>query len=100
MKATRVLVRPEAESDLLAAYGWYEEQSRGLGEVFLASVKESLDLLAKNPEAFQVIHRSIRRILIRRFPYGIFYIPQNDGISILAVLHVRRDPKILKARKV
>jgi len=30
----RIIIRPEAEEDLLDVYNWYEEQSRGLGMDF------------------------------------------------------------------
>jgi len=34
MKKKRVIISPEAESDIEAAYQWYESQRKGLGENF------------------------------------------------------------------
>jgi len=45
-----------------------------------------------------VVHRHIRRLLIRRFPYGIFYTTSKDLIIVLAVFHGHRDPKQWKSR--
>jgi toxin ParE1/3/4 len=98
VKTSLLLIRPEAEADLTDAYRWYEERNRGLGVEFLRSVEASLFSLQKNPEAYLKIHKNIRRALIRRFPYGIFYVFEQKTIVILAVFHVRRNPKLLKAR--
>ena len=99
MKTFSLLVRPEAEADLTGAYRWYEDKCDGLGAEFLRSVEASLISLRKNPESCQKIHQNIRRALIRRFPYGVFYVVEQDRVVLLAVFHVRRDPKLLRALK-
>jgi len=98
MTTYRLLIRPEAEADLTDAYHWYENQNEGLGAEFLRSVEMSLVSLRKNPGAYQKIHENIRRALVRRFPYGIFYLVVHTTVIVLAVLHARRDPKLLKIR--
>lgn len=70
---TSLLIRPEAEADIEEAYRWYERQRSGLGSDFLLWVEEGHDKIQKNPEMYRVVHRNVRRLLIRRFPYGIFY---------------------------
>ncbi len=94
----RLLVRPEAEADIEETYHWYENQRNGLGSNFLLCIEEGLEKIRKNPEMYPVLHRDVRRLLIRRFPYGIFYTAQHDVTTILAVFHGRRDPKELKSR--
>ena len=98
MKTYHLLIRPEAEADLEGAYRWYEDRSEGLGAEFLRSVDASLISLQKNPEAYQKIHKNIRRVLIRRFPYGIFYLFEKNTIAIVAVFHAHRNPNLLKIR--
>jgi plasmid stabilization system protein ParE len=93
-----LIVRPEAEADIREAYLWYEEQRFGLGEDFLLCVEEGLAKIQRNPEMYPIVHKDIRRILIRRFPFGIFYIATSERLVILAVLHGRRDPKRWKDR--
>ena len=100
MRSYRLLIRPEAESDLTAAYRWYEDKDAGLGEEFLRTVEASLLGVQKNPQAYQKIHKEVRRALTKRFPYGIFYLIDNDTVSILGVLHARRDPVVIKARSI
>lgn len=93
-----LLIRAEAEEDLNQAYQWYESQRKGLGDDFLLCVEGGLARIARNPQRFRKIHDEIRRILIDRFPYGIYFIEDEERISVLAVLHVRRNPSIWKGR--
>jgi toxin ParE1/3/4 len=88
-----LIIRPEAEFDLAEAYGWYETQLPGLGSQFLLSVDAALASIQRTPELYPVIHKNVRRSLIRRFPYGVFYVAEQDRIVVLAVLHARRDPR-------
>lgn len=94
-----VTFRPEAEEDLLEAFRWYEEQSGGLGSEFFQSVEVCISNIQGNPEAYPVIYKTIRRALLQRFPFGIFYIVDKKVISIIACFHFRRNPKHWQKRK-
>jgi len=48
MNVKRVVIRPEAESDIKDAYQWYESQRKGLGESFLLCIEEALSRVARN----------------------------------------------------
>lgn len=95
----KIILRPEAENDLKEAFQWYEEQKPGLGLDFLLCIDASFDIIMGNPELYQKVYKNIRRALPRRFPYGIFYIIEKNKVIVLAVLHVKRDPALLKKRK-
>jgi toxin ParE1/3/4 len=88
-----LIFRPEAESDIAAAYGWYEERAPGLGEEFLRALDVSVASIRRNPLAYPEKHRGVRRVLLRRFPYGLFYLADNQQITVLACLHARRNPR-------
>jgi len=92
-----IIIRPEAESDLADAHKWYEERSEGLGSDFLRSIEATIAFIKRYPKMYPKVYKNVRRALIRRFPYGIFYII-SQKIVVIAVLHARRDPKILKER--
>jgi toxin ParE1/3/4 len=98
MTAKRVLVRPEAESDVKDAYEWYEAQRKGLGEHFLLCIEDALSRAARNPSMYSVVYKEVRRVLTHRFPFGVFFIEADEYISVLAVLHARRSPKHWKSR--
>jgi len=65
-----VVWRPAAAADVEEAFVWYERQSSGLGDEFLAAVQSTLDAVREYPLRYPVIYREARRALIRRFPYG------------------------------
>jgi len=93
-----ILIRPEAEADIEEGYRCYEEKLGGLGADFLECLENGMELIRNSPEMYPVVYRNIRRLLIRRFPYGIFYIASESLITILAVFHGRRDPKEWRSR--
>lgn len=93
-----LIVRPEAEGDLADAYAWYEQQRAGLGDEFLTTVDATFDFILERPLSFPVVHKTIRRALMMRFPYGVYFIGAENTISILAVLHGHRDPGELQGR--
>jgi plasmid stabilization system protein ParE len=57
----KVILRQEAERDLVEAYKWYEEKVPGLGTVFLAVVERALESIQENPARFPAMYRNVRR---------------------------------------
>jgi len=93
-----LVIRPEAENDLLAARDWYDQQRFGLGDDFTAEITVNLDRLAAMPRLGQIVWEDIRASRLRRFPYVVYYRALSDRVEILAVLHGRRDSSAWKAR--
>jgi plasmid stabilization system protein ParE len=91
MKRT-LIIRPEAERDIRDAYAWYEKQVQGLGSNFLLNVDAALRSVQRNPSQYQIVHQEVRHCLMRRFPYSILYVVEDQRIVILAVFHAKRDP--------
>lgn len=52
----KIIVRPEAEAEVQAAFDWYEEQSDGLGFEFLRAIDACLSGITRNPLAYAVVH--------------------------------------------
>jgi plasmid stabilization system protein ParE len=92
-------VRREAETDVASAWAWYESRRAGLGEDFLLCLDAALGRVLRAPEAFPYVHRDIRRVLVRRFPYAVFYLTEPSRIVVLAVLHCHRESEIWKGRR-
>ena len=69
-----VTLRPAAEEDLDDAAQWYESHSSGLGGEFLDEVQRVIGLIEDNPQSYPRIHGEIYRAMIRRFPFGMFYV--------------------------
>jgi toxin ParE1/3/4 len=95
----RVLVlRPEAKAEIRDAYRWYEQSRAGLGKVFGDAAYIRLIRIERTPLVYPRVHKDIRRALVRRFPYGVFYQPFITQIDVLSVMHTRRDPRRWKRR--
>ena len=90
---------PEVESDVEDAFAWYELQRDGLGDEFLNAVEACIVKIRRNPDAFQQIFKTIRRALVRRFPFGVFFVIKNYEITVTAIVHLARHPKSWKVRK-
>ena len=94
----RVLVRRAAELDLVAIEDWYESQRQGLSGEFRQSVDDAIALIADSPLAFPERYHGARRVLLRRFPYVLWYRPFDDFVVVLACVHGRRDSRAIRAR--
>ena len=70
---------------------WYELQSIGLGEEFIAAMELQLKRLEQAPLLYAEVIPSVRRALLPRFPYGLFYTVRGNLIHVLAVLHDARN---------
>ncbi len=89
----KIKISQEAEFDLHEAYEWYKAQVNELGSEFIRVVDRNLALVQQNPLAYPTVFRNVRRKLLPRFPYGLFYIVENDIIFVLACFHVKRNPQ-------
>ena len=92
----RLVYRPEAAADVRAAFEWYEQQREGLGSEFLAELARAERTVQTNPLAFRIVRRDARRLMLRRFPYQLFYRVVTDVIVVVACFHGRRSPKRLE----
>ena len=93
-----ILVRAAAAADIEDAFLWYQTKRFGLGDEFREALRSALNLVAKSPQHFQVIHRGTRRALLKRFPYGIFYKEFSEVIVVVACMHCRRNPNRWQSR--
>lgn len=90
---------PEAEEELNKAIEYYEDIEPGLGYDFAVEVYSAIQRSVAFPKAWSVLEGEIRRSLVRRFPYGILYSEEQEGLFIVAVMNLHRDPDYWKHRK-
>ena len=95
----RLDVSAEAEVEIFAAALRYEREKSGLGFRFEADLGRVFTRLAENPLQFPEIELEARRALLRRFPYGVFFTVAADVVTVLAVLHLHRQPATWKDRR-
>ena len=93
-----VRIRPEAERDVRDAVSWHEEQRAGLGRELVLELDAVYERLAENPRLYADIHRGIRRAIVRRFPYGVFYLVTGTEVRVIAVVDMARNPSLWQDR--
>ncbi|MEK6725341.1 MAG: type II toxin-antitoxin system RelE/ParE family toxin [Deltaproteobacteria bacterium] len=89
---------PEAKDEFNEAIEYYENCEPGLGYDFSIEAHAAIQNIADYPTVWPIIEEDVRCCLVNRFPYGIIYSIEQDGIFILAVMHQRRHPDYWKNR--
>lgn len=91
--------RKEAQLDILDAISWYEERRKGLGDELFISIENEKRLIEQNPYYYEDKYKGIRKAIITRFPYIIYYrIESETKVLVYAVLHMKRSPRLWKER--
>ena len=94
-----LIIRPQAEIDISDAYDWYNSRLSNLGSEFIDSLDDTFNSMLNGPESYAIVYKNIRRALVHRFPYAVYYIQEESRLIVLAVFHFRRDPKLWQTRK-
>ena len=88
----RIIIQSAAEAEITETFRWYEDKSEGLGSEFMRALDATFSAIQRNPGGYALVHQQVRRAVLRRFPYGVFYLHENAKIIILACFHASRDP--------
>jgi plasmid stabilization system protein ParE len=93
-----LVFRRIAQLELDDSVSWYENKRTGLGKRFRIEIEKHLERIAHQPQQFRQIRGQVRRVVLQRFPYSIYFLPEVDRIVVLAVFHGRRAPHNLETR--
>ena len=96
--ARRFIVRPLAEADLEDAARWYQNERAGLEERFLSDVDQTFARIRERPLQFPTVAGDVRRALLQTFPFAVYFRASEHAVVVLAVLHLRRNPKVWRKR--
>jgi len=89
---------PEAEEEMNEAARFYERRKKALGLKFLNAVERTIISILAHPRSGLALSPSIRRRIVRGFPFGVLYGIQSEKIVIVAVAHLKRRPGYWKGR--
>ena len=81
-----------AVKELNETHSFYELEMEGLGEEFSKEMVRVTKRIAKFPEAYPITKNDIRKCVVRKFPYNLFYTIEKDFILILSIAHQHRRP--------
>jgi plasmid stabilization system protein ParE len=88
----RISVRPEAQIEIKETALWYESRLKGLGSRFRDELRAALSHIAENPLRFPSIGQDVRRALLNRFPYALYFVAKSEMVIVIAVLSQHRRP--------
>lgn len=88
---------PEVEEDVIGGYAWYEAKSPGLGEEFLRVFYACVGDIPRNPLLYPRVHGELRRRLLRRFPFAVYFVVESGQVVVFGLFHCARDPRSIRA---
>ena len=94
-----ILVKP-ADDEVQDAVDYYNAQIDGLGFQFYDYFLDTVRYIKATPDVWRFVGANTRRINIKRFPYMVLYIFEEDTIYITCVAHQHRNPEYYADRMV
>lgn len=95
----RLVWRPQALEEVAQAAQWYEERRSGLSAEFLRMLDATTASVERAPLHYPIIHREMRRALLRRFPYSLIFSLLEEEIVVLGCVHWRQSPRRWRNRR-
>lgn len=89
----------DARWEYTEAIHYYLSIDAKLAESFISEIEHGINAIRRNPLTWRIVEGDVRRYLIHRFPFGIYYTCNNDFITIWAVMNLSREPDIWKLRR-
>ena len=80
-----------ARAELINAQNWYEGEA-GLARHFSNAIGALIEWMRDNPPQFPTVYKNVRRALLRRFLYSLFFVLEADALIVIACFHASRDP--------
>lgn len=95
MRTQPVEFLDSVELDLLRAQVFYDSWKTDGAEAFQRKFRETIAWIEWNPELFQRKYKHFRRAIIRKTCFGIYYVIEPTVTVVVAVLDLRRNPKVI-----
>ena len=94
----KLIIKPVVWLDLDEAIEWYEKESPGLGKRFIKNFEEAKEKILKQPTAYSNVTPEVRRILLKNFPYKIFYHFSAYTVFIIGLAHTKRSKAFIRRK--
>jgi plasmid stabilization system protein ParE len=94
----RFVVRDGAQAEVDRVRDDYEDQRAGLGDRFFDEVVASFRAIEAMPLRFPEVEPDVRRALMRRFPYAVYFYVDANLVAVLTLVHQKRDRRVWRAR--
>ena len=87
------------EREVQEILDWYKKKSLSAAINFLSQLNDAENTIQENPFAYRrVSNQGIRRIVLKKFPYKVYFSIDNSIVYILAVIHFARSSRYVRTR--
>ncbi len=69
----RFWFQPEALAEYSDAIRYYQETGAELAAAFIEEIEHAVRAIRRNPDTWRLVEGDVRRYLVHRFPFGIYY---------------------------
>src|SRR5688572_20148328 len=91
-------IHPLAEAEFADAVDHYSNINPALGARFYNEIKRLIEDVCAAPERYWRFDPPVRRHLSAEFPYSVVYLEEPDGLSIIAIMEMHREPGYWRER--
>lgn len=95
----KIIIHPAVLLEATEARDYLNNRMEGLGNDLISSFEDALKRIQVMPATGGPVTQGVRRMLLRRFPYSVFYRVHSDRIHVLSLAHHRRRPGYWKDRE-
>jgi toxin ParE1/3/4 len=94
----RISFHEAAELEIIDAVSFFQSERPELGAALIDEIERAIHQILTHPLSCQLVNRTVRRKVLRRFPYNIMYSVKPEAIRILAMASQRRRPFYWRSR--
>ncbi len=70
---------------------WYKTIRIGLDLDFILCLENELEIIKREPQLYGQIKKNIRKAVLHRFPYIVYYAIEEKTIAVIAITHYKRS---------
>ncbi len=91
-------ILPEAWKDIIKISSYYYTISEDLLLKYEKFLFEAFENIRTLPKMYPIKYKYVRRKLMKKFPYAIYFYEHKSFIRIIAVIHQKENPKTIKSQ--
>jgi plasmid stabilization system protein ParE len=89
---------PPAAADIDDIVDWYSRQAPHEVMRFYGFLDEAISRMTYSPHSYADQGDGLRSVGLKKFPYRIWFVPEDTKVVIILVIHTSRDPALVDQR--
>lgn len=97
-KSFSIELSDDAEDDFNKSYEYYYEDNPKVADAFYISINHCFEIIKQNPNTFPIAYKNVRKYVIKKFPFVVYYRIVDEVIQVIAIFHTSRNPETWNER--